>query len=191
LKQKTLYQTLEDRGNPEEIIENGPFPCNWKNTWLGEGFYFWDTFIENSHWWGRVRYKSNYIICKAVCDFDTSVCFDLVGDTDHMQDFSGSIEYPKTQNQIDENTTVPRILEFIKVKIGFDYQAIRVYGIKSISEFKEEYKKYRHRLIFELDKRQYLDYKPAIQICIFEKDGLNLRDLSIEYPDAYNSDFVI
>ncbi len=191
MKVKTLYQTLEDRGNPEQVTDNGPFPCNWNNTWLGEGYYYWDTFIDNAHWWGQVRHKKNYIICKFVCDFDTSTCFDLVGDTDHMQDFSESIEFLRTKGTLNKNTTVPRILEFIKEKIGFDYEAIRVYGIKSISEHKEEYEEYRHRVIFELNKPQFLDYKPAIQICIFKKNGLNLRDLSIEFPDEYNLEYVI
>ena len=193
MKSKVLYQTLKDKGNPEYVLENAPFPCNWDNTWLGEGFYFWDTFVENAHWWGQVRHKKKYIICQTICDFDTDNCFDLVGDTDHMTDFSNSIEFLKDQNiiTITPETTVARILEFIKTKIGFDYEAIRVYGIKSISEYKEEYQKYRFRLIFELSRPQFLDYKPAIQICIFEKNGLNRRDLTIIYPDEYNLDYVI
>lgn len=191
MKLKILYQTLNDRGNPEYVIENAPFPCNWNNTWLGEGYYFWDTFIENAHWWGEVRHKNKYIICKTTCEFDTNKCFDLVGDTEHMLDFSKSIELLKREKLITSETTVARVLNFIKTKIGFDYQAIRVYGIKSISEHKEEYQKYRHRLLFELSKPQFLDYKPAIQICIFEKNGLNRSNLTIEYPDEYNVDYVI
>lgn len=193
MKSKVLYQTLKDKGNPEYVLENAPFSCNWDNTWLGEGFYFWDTFVENAHWWGEVRHKNKYIICQTICDFNTDKCFDLVGDTDHMSDFSNSIEFLKDQNiiTITPETTVARVLEFIKTKIGFDYEAIRVYGIKSISEYKEEYQKYRFRLIFELSRPQFLDYKPAIQICIFEKNGLNRRDLTIIYPDEYNLDYVI
>jgi len=191
LKQKILYQTLKDKGNPEYVLEHGPFPCNWQNTWLGEGYYFWDTFIENAHWWGKVRHRENYMICRLICSFDTNKCFDLVGETEHMQDFSASIDFLKQKNLIGEETTVARVLEFIKNKVGFDYEAIRVYGIKSISDHKKEYQKYRHRLIFELSKPQYLDYKPAIQICIFEKTGLGLRDLTIEYPDEYNTNYVI
>ena len=78
-----------------------------------------------------------------------------------------------------------------QVPQGFNYQAIRAYGIKSISEYKEEYQKYRHRLIFELSKPQYLDYKPAIQLCIFKKNGLNLRNIKIEFPDEYNLDYIV
>jgi len=41
LEKKIIYQTLEDRGNPDEIERNGPFSCNWNNSWLGTGCYFW------------------------------------------------------------------------------------------------------------------------------------------------------
>lgn len=192
MKKKTLYQTLEDRGNPDYIEANAPFLCKWRNTWLGEGYYFWDTFIENAHWWGEVRYGNTYVICKATCDYDPLNCFDLVGDTEHMLDFNKTIEFLRSQKLINDDTTVARVLEFLKTKTGsFNYEAIRVYGIKSISEHKEAYKKYRHRLIFELSKPQYLDYKPAIQICLFKKNSLNLRDIKIEYPDEYNAEAVI
>ncbi len=192
MKIKTLYQTLQDRGNPDDILATAPFACKWQNTWLGEGYYFWDTFIENAHWWGDVRYKSDYIISKFTCDFDTNICFDLVGDTEQMLDFSNSIEYLKGEKLINDKTIVSRVINHLKTKVdGFNFQAIRVYGIKSISEYKEEYKKYRHRLIFELSKPQYLDYKPAIQICIYEKTGLNLRDVCIVFPDEYNMDYLV
>ena len=49
-----IYQTLEDRGNDEEIESHGPYKClshtgngllkkGVKEPWLGEGYYFWDT----------------------------------------------------------------------------------------------------------------------------------------------------
>lgn len=192
MKVKVLYQTLKDKENPDYIEENAPFKCNWNNAWLGDGYYFWDTFIENAHWWGQVRHDKSYVICKAECDFSSDLCFDLVGDTEHMLDFSNCIERLRTEKLLNENTTVSRVLTFLKEKIsGFNFEAIRVYGIKSISEHKQEYDQYRHRLIFELSKPQYLDYKPAIQLCLFKKKSLNLRNVKIEYPDEYNSDFII
>ena len=73
MKDKILYQTLDDNDNADYVEQNAPFPCDRKNSWLGTGYYFWDTFIENAHWWGEVNYKNSYIICKAVCDFDTDI----------------------------------------------------------------------------------------------------------------------
>ena len=191
MKIKRIYQTLEDRSNPDYIEENAPFKCKWENTWLGEGYYFWDTFIENAHWWGNVRYNNSYVICEGTCNFDTNKCFDLVGETEHMLEFSEAIDFFKSKNLVNHNTTVARVLKFLTEKVGFDYDAIRVYGIKSISEYKDEYNKYLFRLVFEVSKPQYLDYKPAIQICIFNKRGMGLSDMKIVYPDEYNMDFLI
>lgn len=36
---KELYQTVEDRDNPDYVLENGPFKCI-SNAWLGDGYYF-------------------------------------------------------------------------------------------------------------------------------------------------------
>lgn len=191
MKVKTLYQTLKDKGNPDYIEDNAPFICNWGNAWLGDGYYFWDTFIENAHWWGKVRHGDSYIICRAECDFSSDDCFDLVGDTNHMQDFAESVKFLTSKNIANANTTVARIITFLRKVPDFSFQAIRVYGIKSISDHKEEYEKYKHRLIFEVSKPQYLDYKPAIQLCLFNKKSLNLRNIKIEFPDEYNPDFVI
>jgi len=192
VKVKVLYQTLKDKGNPDYIENNAPFLCKWSNAWLGDGYYFWDTFIENAHWWGKMRHGTSYVICKAECDFSSDLCFDLVGDTEHMQVFDDTIKFLKSKKLVNEETTVSRIINFLRTKIpDFNFEAIRVYGIKSISDHKEEYKKYRHRLIFEESKDQYLDYKPAIQLCLFKKTSMNLRNLKIEFPDEYNSEYVI
>jgi hypothetical protein len=189
---KTLYQTVEDRTNPDVIAENAPFVCNADNAWLGDGYYFWDSFIELAHWWGSMKYKKNYVICSFKCDFDSSLCFDLVGETEHMKQFSESIDFLKQQNLVDENTTVSRIISFLRDKVGgFNYEAVRAHGIGSVSDTSPKVKKFRHRMVFEFGGRQYLDYKPAIQICIYKKNGLNLRNGRIEYPDKYIKEFVI
>lgn len=188
---KKLYQTLEDRGNIDYIEDHAPFPCNWPNTWLGNGYYFWDTFIENAHWWGNMRYTTkgkDYVICSFLCDFDNITCYDLVGETEHMSDFDLALQQLKKEKKLTEKTTVTRVLNYLKNTGSFKFEAIRVYGIRSISENQHEF---RHRLIFEVGKPQYLDIKPAIQICIFKKRGLNLRNLKIEFPDEYNPDYLV
>lgn len=185
MESKTLYQTLEDRSNPEEVLKNAPFPCRRQNAWLGEGYYFWDHFIENAHWWGNVGYKGKYIITKITCSFDLTKCYDLVGSTNHLDDFGKSVKLLKDLGYIKETTTVARILMFMKEHLDFDYEAIRVYGINSISEKKRTNTPFIYRMKFEENGYSYLDYKPEIQICVFEKTGLSLRDLIIEYPDRY------
>jgi hypothetical protein len=73
---KKIYQTLEDRGNADDIENHGPFPCKWENTWLGRGYYFWDTFMNNAHWWGKSVTIPD-VICEADCEFSTIKCLDL------------------------------------------------------------------------------------------------------------------
>ena len=188
---KILYQTLDDKSNSDFIKNNAPFPCCWENTWLGKGYYFWDTFIENAHWWGKVRYKNRYVICKYFCDFDNNVCFDLVGNTSHLKDLGDCVELIAKEKICKNKPTVSRILAFLQETGQFKYQAIRAYGINSISESKDKYKDCIYRLKFESSKFQYLDYKPPIQICILKKDGMNLRDLKIEFPEEYCTDYVV
>lgn len=43
---RILYQTVEDRNNPDDVEQHGPFLCTNKMAWLGHGYYFWDTFIN-------------------------------------------------------------------------------------------------------------------------------------------------
>ena len=45
---KKIFQTLEDRNNPDEVESQGPFICT-NNPWLGKGYYFWDTFLDLAH----------------------------------------------------------------------------------------------------------------------------------------------
>lgn len=37
---RIIYQTVEDRENPDYVEQHGPFICTNKNAWLGEGYYF-------------------------------------------------------------------------------------------------------------------------------------------------------
>lgn len=185
---KVIYQTLENRDNPDEIEENGPYKCNWSNTWLGDGYYFWDTFIENAHWWGDVHRKGNYIICEAHFDYLETTCLDLVGNTDHMTEFSAWVNLMKGEGLIDENTTVARVIQHLDNVLDiFQYKAIRVYGINSQSQ--QYWANYG--LKFEADKAYFLHYKPAIQICIFNCKEVNLRNLRVVYPVEYMQDYVV
>ena len=187
---KTVYQTLEDRDTDlTELEENGPYLCNWDNSWLGDGFYFWDTFIENAHWWGEeIRcYKNGYIICQAECDYSDVECFDLVGNTEHLNQIYNTFELMKKNGLANKKTSVKRIISHLKDTLKtFHYSAIRVYGIKS----KNYNSRFSFTQVFEKDRPAYLDYKPPIQICFFSKKSLNLRDFRIVYPKNYSLEYI-
>lgn len=189
MKNNLIYQTLQDKENADEVESNGPYYCNWNNSWLGKGYYFWDSFIENAHWWGETHCSGNYMICQALVDLGENNCFDLVGNTNHLNDFGNSIDFMKKQGLISENTTASRVLEFMKENNLFlEYTAIRAYGINSKGKSYEP----NYRIIFEVDNKiHYLPYKPEIQLCLLSFKNLNFRDYRIIYPDIYNPDYAV
>ncbi|RPH29985.1 MAG: hypothetical protein EHM93_16450 [Bacteroidales bacterium] len=187
---KAVYQTLEDRNNPDEIEEHGPYPCRRENAWLGNGFYFWDTFINNAHWWGKegACYNKGYIICKAECDYNTVQCFDLVGETDHIQQFNQSINLMKEKGLLTNKTAVARVINHIKEELKiFKYSAVRVYGINS----KAKNSDFNQILYFNPLKPQYLDISPAIQICFYYSNSLSLRNYRIIFPEEYIEGYAV
>lgn len=189
MKNTKIYQTLKDKENPDEIERDGPFLCNWRNSWLGDGYYFWDSFIENAHWWGESHCNNSYIICEAVVDLDENNCFDLVGNTNHMLIFADSIEYLKIKGKVNESVTLSRVLQHMKdIAVFQNFSAIRAYGINS----KSKYYQPNYRILFESNKPfQYLLYKPEIQICLLNFNNINFRDYKIVYPDEYIDGYVV
>ncbi len=179
---RKAYQTLEDRDNYDHVEEYGPFKCNHKNAWLGSGYYFWDSFIENAHWWGKegAKYKNGYLICESSFELNEEECFNLLDNPDHIRTFNHIKELMKENNlYIEGETTVARIIHQIKEIIQvFHYEAIRVYGVNSVSFGST----FSHRTNFTSNRIQYLDTMPAIQICFYNKNGLNRKGFKIIYP---------
>jgi len=120
-----IYQTLEDRGNDEEIESHGPYKClshtgngllkkGVKEPWLGEGYYFWDTRIEDAYWWGNVVYsRTGYVVCQTTYDQYSPMLFDMVGRVDHYEEFIKCAAYIKTQRNL-ERISFPAVLAFLK-----------------------------------------------------------------------------
>ncbi|MCC5920183.1 MAG: hypothetical protein LAT68_07900 [Cyclobacteriaceae bacterium] len=190
---RKAYQTLDNR-DIHEIESKGPFLCKRMNAWLGEGYYFWDSFIENAHWWGEsgARYNNGYVICESSYDLDDEKCFNLVDNPSHLDQFNGikKILVERGLYKVEE-TTVARVIEFIK-KIGvFNFEAIRVFGINSVGQRSS----FSNRTIFVYkggkNALQYLDSTPAIQINFLSKKGLNRRGFKIVYPLEYTEGYLV
>lgn len=165
MKKRTLYQTLEDRGNNALVEEHGPGYCSDKKAWLCEGYYFWEAGIETAKWWG-VRTYANYqkqkgfIVCKSSYDYAGDNFFDLAGDSRHRQDFWDSVKevekaYPG------ESLTVAFVLAFMREDDEFSsqYKAVRAYPILSRSGLR--------RIVFEECNVAYMEEDPPIQLCIW------------------------
>ncbi len=173
-----IYQTLEDRENAFEIERDGPFRCRRNDAWLGEGYYFWDSHKTLGHWWGKITYgKNKYVICESTCILDQD-CWDLHGEGKHRKEFKeAAIELSKSHTKNDP--TVPEIIEFLKRKRFFTYQAIRIFGINSMNR-KDEYS---NRVIFHHKLPGYFDLNPTIQICLFRRDVCSFNGYKIVYPE--------
>ena len=182
----TIFQTLDDKGNPDDVHRDGPYICRWENAWLGHGYYFWEIFLNSAQWWGKSRYKDNYIICEGNYIFDDEKIFDLSnGNPQHNLDFETYLKELKSKGFIKEKvTTVSRVFIFLKthIKSFSKYEASRAYSPNAIGT---NYPEHIHRLYFEKDKDMYYDMRPAVQICFYSKKALSLSDYRIIYPEHY------
>ena len=121
MEKTTIYQTLEDRDNDEEVQEHGPYWCDLyeadgkkkkgiKEPWLGAGYYFWDTLIEDAHWWGRTIYpKKGYIVCQSQYDSHSPQLFDLVGNVSHSREFVDCVAFIKSNGK-GQKRAFPQVL---------------------------------------------------------------------------------
>jgi hypothetical protein len=191
LKEKRAYQTLEDRGNIDEVEREGSFKCRLANAWLGEGYYFWESYIENAHWWGKegAKYiKNSYIICETKFISNIEKCFDLYDNFHHMEEFNKSINKMSIEGLYNpEITTVGKVLHFMSEKANYlsGFEAIRAYGVNSInmdSHYKNKTKFTKNGGFYS----PHLDRSPPIQICFIGKNGLNRNEFKVVFPDEYN-----
>jgi hypothetical protein len=189
---KKVYQTLEDRSNPDTIERDGPFICKRRNAWLGVGYYFWESFVENAHWWGKEcnNYQHGYVICQAIYLFDEEKCFNLIDNYEHLRMYNDTIKIMEDNSIFNsDKTTVSRIIEYLRNTLRiFKYEAVRVYGVNSKS-FKSFYS---NTTIFDVYKPQkYLDSLPAIQVCFYTKQSLNLKNYKIVFPEEYIEGYLV
>ncbi len=180
----TLYQTLQDRRNPQIVEEKGPFACTTPSAWLGHGYYFWDTHEELGHWWGQTVHGNNYMICHAKCIMDNS-CWDLHGNGAHRIEFEDICnEMVDAKIATKDQLLVPQVIEFLKKQGLFTYQAIRALGTNSLSaKLADNYVIFR--MHFKKGKAAFLDLKPPVQVCLINKMALSLTKYRVIYPYYY------
>lgn len=172
---KNLYQTLEDRGNPREVEHHGPYECTRRDAWLGDGFYFWDSFINLARSWGEKSYHGRYMICLMVFPYIRKKIFDLTGeDAEQLNDFRS---YYKEFKKSGKKYTVPGVIEHMKRHAGLadDYIAIRARDSRQSGP----------RIFFRDFFPEYLELEPRIQICFFSNAPLAGIKYKIIHPKKY------
>lgn len=178
---KVLYQTVADKNNPDYVLGNGPFKCT-RNPWLGDGAYFWDTFIEYAHWWGEQGYYGHYIITKYQIDFNQDEIFDLL-DPSYIRQLEDYSVIMSDRFGI-SNLTVPRIIKHMQQFAKFDYKGVRAESRGCVSNT-EENQSFFKRLFFMGKSKAYLALRPPVQICLFSKELLIPGSEEIVFPEMY------
>lgn len=178
MKLKQLYQTVEDRDNPSFIASHGPFLCSRGNAWLGEGYYFWDSFIELSHWWGNTVYEGNYVIVQSACCLPLADTYDLYDDFECLQEFSCLKDALKEKLHKD-SISVSDVLAFLKSNSDFmdRYKAIRAKATGCM--------KHAPSLKFVNYNKAFLELMPPVQFCVLDKAFLYKNQYTIVYPSKY------
>lgn len=171
MKLTDIYQTLEDRQNYSEIENNGPYFCSEKDEngllkkgvkepWLGEGYYFWDTRIEDAQWWGNTIYgRKGYVVCHTKYDQHSPFLYDLVGDISLFDEFIACAKFIKKRFKKDI-ITFPIVLNYLKKSGSFKYKAVRVWPYPNNME---------KTIVKFPDFRMVLAKANKIQICFFDK----------------------
>ena len=192
MKITEIFQTLEDRGNKTEIESHGPYFCSLKDAngnlkkgvkepWLGEGFYFWDSFIEDAKWWGNVIYVENgrgYVIGQTTYDQHSSSLYDTVADLDKMKELEDCAIKIKAERQI-SYVSFPLLLKYLKEKGAFPYKAIRVCPVPSDKVSPTPI------AIFPGDKMVFSKVR-RVQICFFD-NSLFLSSFRIVFEQPQGS----
>ncbi len=170
----TIYQALEYTADEDEI----PHWSSDQNAWLGYGYYFWDSSIDRAHWWGKSRYKNNYMICKTEYDKNFHL-FDMF-DTNHSKEYT--------------DTRIVLAKEFASRKKVSNtiYAQDVINALKSTSEFMNNFFAIRmlamecapviHKIQFASNSPAYSDEDLPVQLCVWDKRFFK-ADVIVVFPD--------
>lgn len=181
-EQTTIFQTLEDRGNTEELEKSGPCFCDVcddngqlkrgvKEPWLGAGYYFWDTRIEDAHWWGKEVYHKQlkgYVIGKTTYDAHSDALFDMLGKLSHFDEFIKVAKLLAGQHG-EKRISFPKVITYLQKNPHFAtrYKAIRVCPISE--HFRKSCVYFPHSATRTPLTMGIID---KVQICFFDRSLL-------------------
>lgn len=193
----SIYQTLEDRNNCDEIESHGPYLCSQYDSdrnkkkgiqypWLGEGYYFWDTRIEDARWWGNTIYwrkEKGYIVCQTQYDQHSPLLLDLVGNLSLFDDFVSCAQHLKRVKKVDR-ITFPAVLAYLKKQDGFNYKAVRAWPDPKVDSSNPFI-----NILFPGGKAVFRKIE-KVQICFFDKTLLQ-SPFKVEERRPYPANFTI
>lgn len=196
-----IYQTIEDRGNYDEVESHGPYYCSLrdengnmkkgiKEPWLGEGYYFWDTRIDDAQWWGfqtyNMRFKG-YVVCHTKYDQHSPLLFDMVGSVAMFEEFERCVDEFKNANNRTGRTkrvSFPLVLEYMKREKSFNYKAIRVWPDPEMKVTNPQI------VVFFPGNKATIRRVEKIQVCFFDKTLL-VHPFTIVEKHPFDAGFIV
>lgn len=164
------YHTLQDRGNPREIEQEGSKYCYQNNAWLGHGYYFWDTEISWAHRWKKGDPKG-YMICEAKILIDERT-FDLFGNVAHQKEYLTCVNIMKSLSI--NNVSVPNVIQYLKSKTDFEYNSIRAFDDPKPIQFSYDDK-----------SNEQISFNKRVQVCLIDRTNLLLDSFRVIFPERY------
>lgn len=192
-----IYQTLEDRGNYNEVESHGPYYCSLrdrrgnlkkgtKEPWLGEGYYFWDTRIGDARWWGETIYGNRfkgYVVCHTCYDQHSPLLFDMVGSVAMFDEFERCVDRVKA-GRYTERVSFPLVLEYMKRQAEFTYKAIRVWPDPEMQATNPQIG------VFFPGGKATVRRIEKIQICFFDKTLL-VQPFTIAEKHPFDAGYIV
>lgn len=170
MKRVPIYQTVENRGNRDELERSGPVMCTQDTLrskgigdfgpWLGSGYYFWDNSIRNAIRWGETQYRGNYLIFQSSYNACSEDLLDLTGNVEQIEMFhEWGMRYMRNFKQ--HHLSVAAVIEAMKMADLFPYKAVRANGTN----------KCRPDDAFYFNGRYVLNYPQKVQLCVIDFRG--------------------
>ncbi|WP_286812901.1 MULTISPECIES: hypothetical protein [unclassified Maribacter] len=182
-----IYHTVQDANGPDYIEDNIPFKSKSENCWAGEGYYFWEKYIEHAHTWGKVHYNNKYVICGGTLEAKLETCFDLLGNTDHLQ-YLENMREEFLKASKNDSVTLENVVAYARLKGFFPFGIIRMAEQNKHKQQSNDVN--LMKLKASNTNPSHLALKPKIVIFIKDISKFNVSNLKIEYPDHYVQGYV-
>lgn len=178
-----IFQSI--KGDPPRTK---PWWCKDSEAWLGCGYYFWEHYIENAHWWGDLWYARkglDYKIYKSAYENNEDTCFNLVDNYEHKDTLKNAIELMKVERLYNaDTTTVGRVIAYLIGINIFKFKATRMqHPSRSLdNKFSDS---------INVDKKRRFDLLPQVQVCFYDMTLIQNGGYSLIFPEQYPTGYLV
>jgi hypothetical protein len=174
------HHTCKRDGGSEFVLANAPFIAEYKEAegklpFLGEGYYFWDDNLDLAHHWGRVHYRSRYLILEADLQFDEGELLDLVGSRRDMRYFQELRNELLARGFIQGDWEISKMVALLrKLQQGSPSQGhlFPFLAIRAVDHSMAGHNQIPAKFVSQRDN--FVLVNPRIIVCMFEKKERNL-----------------